>query len=117
MKIYRRTRADMNIGKFKPAIVYTIYIASTPEKVWQALTEPNSAGSNFSGHAVEVDLRSAAPTSCARLTARCTSPAKYRMRSTAAVDCHLQRQLAAARGKARPTLVPGRSSRPATASS
>jgi uncharacterized protein YndB with AHSA1/START domain len=28
----------MNIEKFKPAIVYTIYIASTPEKVWQALT-------------------------------------------------------------------------------
>ena len=24
----------MNIEKFKPAIVYTIYIASTPEKVW-----------------------------------------------------------------------------------
>ena len=28
----------MDIVKFKPAIVYTIYIASTPEKVWQALT-------------------------------------------------------------------------------
>ena len=28
----------MDIDKFKPAIVYTIYIASTPEKVWQALT-------------------------------------------------------------------------------
>ena len=27
----------MNIEKFKPAIVYAIYIASTPEKVWQAL--------------------------------------------------------------------------------
>ena len=27
-----------NIDNFKPAIVYTIYIASTPEKVWQALT-------------------------------------------------------------------------------
>jgi len=38
MKIYRRIRADMNIEKFKPAIVYTIYIASTAEKVWQALT-------------------------------------------------------------------------------
>ncbi len=28
----------MNIDKFKPAIVHTIYIASTPGKVWQALT-------------------------------------------------------------------------------
>ena len=28
----------MDIDNFKPAIVYTIYIASTPEKVWQALT-------------------------------------------------------------------------------
>ena len=27
----------MDIAKFKPAIVCTIYIASTPEKVWQAL--------------------------------------------------------------------------------
>ena len=39
MKIYRRTRADMNIETFKPAIVYAIYIAATPEKVWQALTD------------------------------------------------------------------------------
>ena len=28
----------MNIKDFKPAFVYTIYIASTPEKVWEALT-------------------------------------------------------------------------------
>jgi hypothetical protein len=33
MKIYRRVRPDMNIAKFKPAIVYTIYIASMAEKV------------------------------------------------------------------------------------
>ena len=26
----------MNIDNFKPAIVYSIYIASTPEKVWHA---------------------------------------------------------------------------------
>ena len=30
----------MDLGAFKPAIVYTIYIASTPQKVWQALTDP-----------------------------------------------------------------------------
>jgi uncharacterized protein YndB with AHSA1/START domain len=57
MKIYRRARADMNIETFKPAIVYTIYIASTPERVWQALTQAEFSRQYFSGHAVEVDLR------------------------------------------------------------
>jgi uncharacterized protein YndB with AHSA1/START domain len=47
----------MNIEKFKPAIVYTIYIASTPEKVWQALTQGEFSRRYFSGNAVEVDLR------------------------------------------------------------
>jgi len=28
----------MNIDRFKPMTVYTIYMAATPEKVWQALT-------------------------------------------------------------------------------
>src|SRR3954465_2980205 len=57
MKIYRRIRADMNIEKFKPAIVYTIYIASTPQKVWQALTSAEFSRKYFFGNAVEVDLR------------------------------------------------------------
>jgi uncharacterized protein YndB with AHSA1/START domain len=47
----------MNISDFKPAIVYTIYIASTPEKVWQALTTAEFSRKYFSGLAVEVDLR------------------------------------------------------------
>ena len=47
----------MNIEKFKPAIVYTIYIASTPEKVWQALTSAEFSREYFFGNAVEVDLR------------------------------------------------------------
>ena len=47
----------MNIEKFKPAIVYTIYIASTPEKVWQALTSAEFSQKYFFGNAVEVDLR------------------------------------------------------------
>ena len=47
----------MNIDDFKPAIVYTIYIASTPEKVWQALTSAEFSRKYFSGNAVEVDLR------------------------------------------------------------
>jgi uncharacterized protein YndB with AHSA1/START domain len=29
-----------DITKFKPNTVYVIYIASTPEKIWQALTDP-----------------------------------------------------------------------------
>jgi uncharacterized protein YndB with AHSA1/START domain len=47
----------MNIDKFKPAIAYTIYIASTPEKVWQALTSAEFSRKYFFGNAVEVDLR------------------------------------------------------------
>ena len=51
------TRTDLDITKFKPAIVYTIYIASTPEKVWQALTSAEFSRKYFFGNAVEVDLR------------------------------------------------------------
>jgi len=47
----------MDIDKFKPAIVYTIYIASTPERVWQALTSAEFSRKYFFGNAVEVDLR------------------------------------------------------------
>jgi uncharacterized protein YndB with AHSA1/START domain len=47
----------MNIHNFKPAIVYAIYIASTPEKVWQALTSAEFSGKYFFGNAVEVDPR------------------------------------------------------------
>jgi uncharacterized protein YndB with AHSA1/START domain len=47
----------MNIENFKPAIVYAIYIASTPEKVWEALTSAEFSRQYFSGNAVEVDLK------------------------------------------------------------
>ena len=47
----------MNIDKFKPAIVYTIYIASTPEKVWAALTSAEFSRKYFFGLAVEVELK------------------------------------------------------------
>ena len=47
----------MNIANFKPAIVYAIYIASTPQKVWQALTSAEFSRKYFFGNAVEVDLR------------------------------------------------------------
>jgi uncharacterized protein YndB with AHSA1/START domain len=42
---------------FKPTTVYTIYIASTPEKVWQALTTAEFSRDYFFGNAVEVELR------------------------------------------------------------
>ena len=47
----------MNIESFKPAIVYTIYIASTPEKVWQALTTAEFSSQYFSGFAIEAELK------------------------------------------------------------
>ena len=47
----------MNIDNFKPTLVYTIYIASTPEKVWEALTTAAFSRKYFSGLAVEVELK------------------------------------------------------------
>ena len=66
----------MNIDHFKPAIVYTIYIASTPEKVWEALTSAEFSRKYFFGNTVEVELKSAAHTSSVSLTARCISAAR-----------------------------------------
>ena len=48
---------ELNTKKFKPAIMYTIYIASTPGKVWQALTSAEFSTKYFFGNSVEVDLR------------------------------------------------------------
>ena len=47
----------IDVKKFSPAIVYTIYIASTPEKVWQALTSAEFSKQYFSGLAVELEER------------------------------------------------------------
>ena len=47
----------MKIDHFKPLTVYTIYIASTPEKVWEALTSAEFSRKYFFGNSVEVDLR------------------------------------------------------------
>jgi uncharacterized protein YndB with AHSA1/START domain len=47
----------MNIDRFKPLTVYTIYIASTPEKVWEALTSSAFSRQYFFGNAVEVEPR------------------------------------------------------------
>jgi uncharacterized protein YndB with AHSA1/START domain len=45
----------MDITKFKPATVYTIYIASTPDKVWKALTSAEFSRQYFFGNAVEIE--------------------------------------------------------------
>jgi len=47
----------MDIAKFKPLTVYTIYIASTPEKVWEALTSAEFSRRYFFGNTVEVEQR------------------------------------------------------------
>jgi uncharacterized protein YndB with AHSA1/START domain len=47
----------MNIESFKPTLIYTIYIASTPEQVWEALTTAEFSRKYFFGNSVEVDLR------------------------------------------------------------
>jgi uncharacterized protein YndB with AHSA1/START domain len=47
----------MNLDQFKPLTVYTIYIASTPERVWKALTTAEFSRGYFFGNAVEVEPR------------------------------------------------------------
>src|SRR5206468_4219594 len=50
-------RCKMNLDHFKPLTVYTIYIAATPEKVWEALTSAEFSRKYFSGFAVEMEPR------------------------------------------------------------
>jgi uncharacterized protein YndB with AHSA1/START domain len=47
----------MKLDSFKPTTVYTIYIASTPERVWEALTSAELSRQYFFGNAVEVELK------------------------------------------------------------
>jgi uncharacterized protein YndB with AHSA1/START domain len=47
----------MNIDAFRPEIVYAIYIATTPEKVWEALTTAEFSRKYFFGFAVEAELK------------------------------------------------------------
>ena len=47
----------MDISKYKPGIVYSIYIAASPEKVWQALTSAEFSRQYFHGLSVEVEER------------------------------------------------------------
>jgi uncharacterized protein YndB with AHSA1/START domain len=45
----------IDIRNFRPDTVYTIYIAATPEKVWQALTTAEFSRQYFFGFAVEME--------------------------------------------------------------
>jgi len=47
----------VDTSKFKPTTVYVIYIASPPEKVWQALTDPAFTRQYFGGFAIEAEPR------------------------------------------------------------
>ena len=47
----------MNIADFRPDTVYTIYIAATPDKVWQALTSAEFSRQYFFGFATEMEPR------------------------------------------------------------
>src|SRR6201985_1085563 len=47
----------MSIDKFTPTTVYTIYIASTPEQVWEALTSGEFSKQYFFGNSVEIEQR------------------------------------------------------------
>jgi len=47
----------MKLDDFTPTTVYAIYIASTPERVWEALTTAEVSRQYFFGNAVEVDLK------------------------------------------------------------
>jgi uncharacterized protein YndB with AHSA1/START domain len=47
----------IDITTFTPKTVYVIYIASTPEKVWQALTDPAFTRQYFGGFSIEVEPR------------------------------------------------------------
>ena len=46
-----------DISRFKPKTVYVIYIASTPEKVWQALTDAAFTRQYFACFAVAVESK------------------------------------------------------------
>jgi uncharacterized protein YndB with AHSA1/START domain len=46
-----------DLGKFRPGTVYVTYIAATPAKVWQALTDPAFTRQYFFGFAIEVEPR------------------------------------------------------------
>jgi uncharacterized protein YndB with AHSA1/START domain len=49
------------MAEYKPNFVYVIYIASTPEKVWEALTRSELTRQFFFGRTVESDWKVGSP--------------------------------------------------------
>ena len=47
----------MNLDHFKPKTVYVTYIATTPDKVWQALTTGDLTRQFFFGRRIEIELQ------------------------------------------------------------
>ncbi|MDR3401049.1 MAG: SRPBCC family protein [Chthoniobacter sp.] len=47
----------MNLDHFKPKTVYVTYIATTPDKVWHALTTGDFTRQFFFGRRIEVELQ------------------------------------------------------------
>jgi uncharacterized protein YndB with AHSA1/START domain len=47
----------IELAAYRPDTVYTIYIASTPEKVWKALTTAEFSRQYFFGFAVEMETK------------------------------------------------------------
>ena len=47
----------MNLDHFKPKTVYVTYIATTPERVWEALTTGDLTKQFFFGRRVEIETR------------------------------------------------------------
>jgi uncharacterized protein YndB with AHSA1/START domain len=45
----------VDISRFKPKTVYVTYIAATPEKVWQALTDPAFTQQYFGGFRADAE--------------------------------------------------------------
>ena len=45
----------------RPAHVYTIYVAATPERVWQALTDPEFTQEYWGGLRIQSDWRAGSP--------------------------------------------------------
>src|SRR3954449_6550796 len=53
----RRGFPLMNLDAFEPSLVYTTYIAATPERIWEALTTPEFSRKYFFGFAVDAELK------------------------------------------------------------
>lgn len=47
----------MNLDHFRPRTVYVTYIATTPEKVWQALTTGDFTAQYFFGRRIDIALQ------------------------------------------------------------